>query len=329
MDEPISRPHVPVLLESVMGFLGCRPGGVYVDGTVGGGGYAEAILQASAPDGVLIALDWDAEAIARVRSRLLSYQNRLFLTKANYADLPHILGKLGLGPADGIVVDLGVSSFQLTDSSRGFSFMFEGPLDMRMDRDRPQTAAGLVNTLSEQDLAGLIRDLGEERWALRIARSIVSRRQVRPFVTTLELAEEIGKVVPKTRDSLRIHPATRTFQALRLAVNRELDSLDQFLTQVLDCMKPGGRLCTVAFHSLEDRIIKDRFREWSKSCVCPRSIPLCQCTGRPWVKLLTRKAVRPGPEEIERNPSSRSARLRAVEKWEGESSRLEKVVGIT
>jgi 16S rRNA (cytosine1402-N4)-methyltransferase len=180
MDEPISRPHVPVLLESVMGFLGCRPGGVYVDGTVGGGGYAEAILQASAPDGVLVALDWDAEAIARVRSRLLFYQNRLFLNKANFADLPHILGKLGLGPVDGIVVDLGVSSFQLTDSSRGFSFMSDGPLDMRMDRDLPQTATELVNRLSEQDLAGLIRHLGEERWASRIARSIVSRRRVRP-----------------------------------------------------------------------------------------------------------------------------------------------------
>ena len=163
---------------------------------------------------------------------------------------------------------------------------------------------------------------------MRIARAIVSRRQVRPFMTTLELAKEVEKAVPKTRDSFRIHPATRTFQALRLAVNRELDSLEHFLTQVLDLMKPGGRLCAVAFHSLEDRIIKNRFREWSKSCVCPRSIPRCQCTGRPLVKLLTRKAVRPGPGEIERNPSSRSARLRAVEKWEEKSKSPERVVGI-
>jgi len=322
------RPHVPVLLESVMGFLGCRAGGVYVDGTVGGGGYAEAILQASAPDGVLIALDWDAEAIARVQERLLSYQDRLFLAKANFADLPHILGKLGLGPVDGIAVDLGVSSFQITNSSRGFSFMSEGPLDMRMDQELSQTAAGLVNTLSEQDLARLIRHLGEERWAFRIARAIVSRRQVRPFMTTLELAKEVEKAVPKTRDSFRIHPATRTFQALRLAVNRELDSLEQFLTQVLDLMKPGGRLCAVAFHSLEDRIIKNKFREWSKLCVCPRDVPSCQCTGRPLVKLLTRKAVRPGSVEIESNPSSRSARLRAVEKWEQNSKSPERVVGM-
>lgn len=311
-----------------MGFLGCRAGGVYVDGTVGGGGYAEAILQASAPDGVLIALDWDAEAIARVQERLLSYQDRLFLAKANFADLPHILGKLGLGPVDGIAVDLGVSSFQITNSSRGFSFMSEGPLDMRMDQELSQTAAGLVNTLSEQDLARLIRHLGEERWAFRIARAIVSRRQVRPFMTTLELAKEVEKAVPKTRDSFRIHPATRTFQALRLAVNRELDSLEQFLTQVLDLMKPGGRLCAVAFHSLEDRIIKNKFREWSKLCVCPRDVPRCQCTGRPLVKLLTRKAVRPGSVEIESNPSSRSARLRAVEKWEQNSKSPERVVGM-
>jgi 16S rRNA (cytosine1402-N4)-methyltransferase len=315
MDEPTSRPHVPVLLEAVMATMGCRAGGVYVDGTVGGGGYAEAILQASAPDGVLVALDCDAEAIARVQNRLLSYRNRLFLTKANFTDLPLILGKLGLGPVDGIVVDLGVSSFQISDASRGFSFMSEGPLDMRMDRDLSQTAAGLVNTLSEKDLAGLIRHLGEERWASRIARAVVLQRQSRPFMTTRELAKEIEKMVPKTRDSLRIHPATRTFQALRLAVNGELDSLELFLTQVLDFIKPGGRLCIVAFHSLEDRIVKKTFRGWSKSCTCPRDIPVCRCAGRPLVKLLTRKAVRPNPGELEKNPSSRSARLRAVEKW--------------
>jgi 16S rRNA (cytosine1402-N4)-methyltransferase len=317
MGEPTSRFHVPVLREAVIELLGCHAGGVYVDGTVGGGGYAEAILQASAPDGVLIALDSDAEAIARVRIRLPSYQNRLFLAKANFADLPHHLEKLGLGPVDGIVVDLGVSSFQLTDGARGFSFMLDGPLDMRMDRDLPQTAADLVNLLSERDLADVIRRLSEERWASRIARAVVSRRRIRPFLTTLDLSNEIAKVVPKTKDSLRIHPATRTFQALRLAVNRELESLERFLDQALDLMKPGGRLCTVAFHSLEDRIIKRRFREWSRACTCPKSIPQCQCDGEPLVKVLTRRPLRPGPGEIESNPSSRSARLRAVEKWEG------------
>ncbi len=314
MDEPILRPHVPVLLQEVIGLLGCHAGGIYVDGTVGGGGHAEAILQASAPDGVLVALDSDAEAIARVRNRLSSYQHRLFLAQANFADLPHVLGKLGLGPVDGILVDLGVSTFQLTDPSRGFSFMHYGPLDMRMDSSLPQTAADLVNSLPERELARLIRHLGEERWASRIARAVVSRRHIKPLMTTFELSQEIEKVVPKTKDSLRIHPATRTFQALRLAVNHELESLEQFLSQVLGLMKPSGRLCTVAFHSLEDRIVKDTFREWSRSCVCPKEFPQCQCGGHPRVRPLTRRPLRPGQGEIEENPSSRSARLRAVER---------------
>jgi 16S rRNA (cytosine1402-N4)-methyltransferase len=315
MGEPDSHSHVPVLREAVIELLGCHAGGVYVDGTVGGGGYAEAILQASAPDGVLIALDNDAEAIARVRIRLSSYQNRLFLAKANFAAFPLVVEKLGLGPVDGIVVDLGVSSFQLTDAARGFSFMFDGPLDMRMDRDLPQTAADFVNHLSQRDLEDLIHRLGEERWASRIARAVVLRRRIRPFTTTFELSNEIQKVVPKTKDSLRIHPATRTFQALRLAVNRELESLEGFLDQVLDCMKPGGRLCTVAFHSLEDRIIKRTFKDWSRSCTCPKEMPQCRCGGQPLIRALTRKPRRPDADEIERNPSSRSARLRAVEKW--------------
>jgi 16S rRNA (cytosine1402-N4)-methyltransferase len=316
MDEPTSRPHIPVLREAVMGFLGCHAGGVYVDGTVGGGGYAEAILQASAPDGVLIGLDCDAEAIARAQKRLPSYQNRLFLVQANFADLPRILKELGQGPVDGVVVDLGVSTFQITDSTRGFSFMLDGPLDMRMDRNLAQTASDLVNTLSERDLTRLIREFGEERWAPRIARAMVLQRRTGPFTTTRELAKVIEMTVPKTKDSFRIHPATRTFQALRLAVNRELESLEQFLAHALDLMKPGGRLCTVAFHSLEDRIIKHTFREWSQSCTCPKNIPQCQCLGQPLVKLLTRRPSRPDPREIERNPSARSARLRAVEKWE-------------
>lgn len=192
--------------------------------------------------------------------------------------------------------------------------MLEGPLDMRMDRRLPQTAADLVNRLSERELTDIVRHLGEERWASRIVRAIITRRQIRPFTTTIELAAEIAQVVPKTRDSVRLHPATRTFQALRLAVNRELDSLERFLSHVLEHIKPGGRLCTVAFHSLEDRMIKDTFREWSKSCICPKTLPRCECTGQPKVRLITRKPLRPDAAEVETNPSSRSARLRAVEK---------------
>jgi len=316
MDERTSRPHVPVLREAVMELLGCRAGGFYIDGTVGGGGYAKAILQASAPDGRLLALDCDADAITRVQAALSSYQSRLFLAEANFADLPRILGELRLGPADGIVLDLGPSSYQLSNPSRGFSFRLEGPLDMRMNQNLPQTAAELVNRLSQSELTGLIRQLGEERFASRIAHAIMARRQISPLSTTLELAELIAGVVPRTRDSLRLHPATRTFQALRLAVNQELASLERFLSQVLDAMKPGARLCIVAFHSLEDRIVKETFKEWAKSCICPRTLPRCECTGQPRVKLLTRKPVRPEAAEVESNPSSRSARLRAVEKLE-------------
>ncbi len=285
-----------------------------MDGTLGGGGYAEAILKATAPDGILLGLDWDAEALARVEKRLQEYRHRLIVEKANFADLPAILDKHCFGPVDGIVLDLGVSSYHLDEPRRGFSFMVDGPLDMRMDSDLPRTAADLVNTLSEQDLANLIFRLGEERWSRRIARAIVERRRRIPFSRTRELAELVGTVVPKTRDSARIHPATRTFQALRLAVNRELESLEAFLSGALDALRPGGRLCIVAFHSLEDRIVKEHFRDWSRSCRCPASVLRCECSGKPLVKLLTRKIVRPDAEEIERNPRARSARLRAVER---------------
>ncbi|GLI35992.1 16S rRNA (cytosine(1402)-N(4))-methyltransferase RsmH [Desulforhabdus amnigena] len=309
-----SHGHVPVMLKEVMDVLNCRAGGVYVDGTVGGGGYARAILEASAPDGILLALDWDSDAIDRVRGRLASYGNRLILEKASFADLPDVLRRLGFGPVDGVVVDLGVSSFQLDDPARGFSFQQNGPLDMRMDRNLPRTAADLVNELSESELADLIFHFGEERWSRRIARAIVMRRKESRFASTGELAQLVAAVVPKSKDTGRIHPATRTFQALRLAVNRELETLRRFLSNVLDVVKPGGRVCVVSFHSLEDRIVKEYFREWAKSCRCPLNVVPCRCEGRPLVKILTRKVQRPGLEEMETNPRARSARLRALEK---------------
>ncbi|NSW86833.1 MAG: 16S rRNA (cytosine(1402)-N(4))-methyltransferase RsmH [Syntrophobacteraceae bacterium] len=314
MESRPTQAHVPVMLDEVLRWLGCRAGGLYVDGTVGGGGYAEAILEASAPGGRLIALDWDAEAVDRVKHRLSSYRDRVIVERGSFAELPVVLARHETGPVDGIVLDLGVSSFQLSDPCRGFSFVHDGPLDMRMDQSLPRTAADLVNTLPENDLADLIFRLGEEKWSRRIARAVVSRRIERPFRRTAELADLISYTVPRTRDSRRIHPATRTFQALRIAVNRELETLEVFLTDVLDALKPGGRLCIVAFHSLEDRIIKHRFRDWAKSCRCPANAPVCKCQGRPLVKLLTRKAVRPGEEEVGANPRARSARLRAVEK---------------
>ena len=312
--ESISRQHIPVMLEPVMRLLSCRGGGVYVDTTLGGGGYARAILEASAPDGILLALDWDAEALVRAGKSLQEYGPRLFLKQANFTDLSDVLRELGLGDADGIVMDLGVSSFHLEDAGRGFSFQHNGPLDMRMDQRKERTAADLVNNLSEEDLRNLIHDLGEERWARRIARAMVARRRVSVFSRTRELADLIQGVVPKSRDALRIHPATRTFQALRMVVNSELENLRLFLAYVLDVLQPGGRLVIVAFHSLEDRIVKQQFRTWANPCQCPPRLPRCQCTGTPLVRLLTRKVLRPGSEELELNPRSRSAKLRAVAK---------------
>ena len=315
MDEsPVESQHIPVMLGPVIELLKCRPSGIYVDGTVGGGGYARSMLEESAAEGVVVGMDWDGEAIERVRERLGSYGTRLILEKADFADIRRVLLKHGIREVDGIVVDLGVSSYQLEEAQRGFSFAKEGPLDMRMNRNSAQTAADLVNSLPERELADLIYKYGEERLSRRIARAISEARRKGRIESTRELAELIRKVVPRTRDSFRIHPATRTFQALRIAVNREIDSLESFLPEALEVLKPGGRLCAVAFHSLEDRIIKEAFRNWARSCRCLRGRAACECEGRPLVRLLTKKVLRPSPDEIERNPRSRSAKLRAAEK---------------
>jgi 16S rRNA (cytosine1402-N4)-methyltransferase len=312
--ETHSQQHVPVMLEVAMQLLACRPSGFYVDGTVGGGGYTEALLQASAPDGKVLGLDWDGLALERARERLQGYTARLVLKQANFAELLHVLHELQSAAADGIVVDLGISSWQMDDPERGFSFMQDGPLDMRMDQTLRNTAADLVNLRAERDLGNLIHELGEERWARRIAHAIVVQRQTQPFTRTRELADLIKRVVPKSSDSLRIHPATRTFQALRLAVNQELESLRLFLEHVLLALKPGGRLCVVAFHSLEDRLVKKQFKHWASPCDCPPDLPRCQCLKQPLVRILTKKALRPDEAELGDNPRARSARLRAVEK---------------
>lgn len=304
--------HVPVMMEQVVELLDCKPGGIYVDGTLGGGGYSRAILERGAS--VVVGMDWDAEAIERAHQGLGDYGQRLILERSDFADVRRVLSKHGIPEVDGVVVDLGLSSFQLDDAQRGFSFLREGPLDMRMNQGLPQTAADLVNTLPEKELADVIYRYGEERLSRKIARAIVAARLKGRIDTTLELAELIRRAVPYTRDSLRIHPATRTFQALRIAVNRELDSLERFLPEAFDVLKPGGRLCAVAFHSLEDRIVKETFRNWARKCRCPSERPVCECEGRPLVRLLTRKALRPGADEVGHNPRARSARLRAAQK---------------
>jgi len=302
------------MLDEVMRLLACRAGGCYVDGTLGGGGYARAILRASGPDGRLLGLDWDAAAIDRVGHELRNFTDRISLSRASFDQVAPLIQNLGWGQVDGIVLDLGLSSFQLDDPERGFSFTQAGPLDMRMDRSRPLTAADLVNGWSDAELRRIIRDYGEERYAHRIAKAIVNRRRDQAFTTTTDLAGLIAQVVPASRDSRRIHPATRTFQALRIAVNAELEVLDRFLTEALPLLQSGGRLCVVAFHSLEDRLVKQQFKHWAKTCRCPRELPECRCEGHPLVRLLTRKVKRPSATEIERNPRARSARLRAVEK---------------
>jgi 16S rRNA (cytosine1402-N4)-methyltransferase len=315
--------HIPVLYEEVLAGLQVRPGGCYADATVGAGGHAAGILRASAPDGRLLGLDADPEAIAHVREVLHPFGDRVRLQAANFRRLQAVAVGLGFAKVDGILLDLGLSSRQLADADRGFSFSQDGPLDMRMDRTHGQTAADLVNHLSEAALADLLWQYGEERYARRIARAILGAR---PLVTTGQLADMVARTIHREsrkerqrrkgrtqRRPERIHPATRTFQALRIAVNDELESLVEVLPQARDLLQPGGRLAVISFHSLEDRLVKGFFRREARDCVCPPESPICTCHHRATLQIISRKPIRPGPEEIDRNPRSRSARLRNAE----------------
>jgi 16S rRNA (cytosine1402-N4)-methyltransferase len=310
----VLQEHKPVLLDEVIRYLCCTPGKFFVDGTVGGGGHARAILEKTAPDGRLIGIDWDEKALVKARSNLQSYEERLVLVQENFALIGPVLARLHIQAVDGILLDLGLSSFQVDEAARGFSFNLAGPLDMRMDTREKNTAAHLVNTLSEDKLAAIIRNFGEERWHRRIARHIVRARDEEAIETTDRLARVVYSSIPAGKRARQRHPATRTFQALRLAVNRELDHLQTFLQEALDWLKPGGRLAIVSFHSLEDRLVKQAFANWARSCRCPARSPICQCEGRPLVRLVNKKPVVPGKSEIQANPRARSGRLRVVEK---------------
>ncbi|HIP88238.1 MAG TPA: 16S rRNA (cytosine(1402)-N(4))-methyltransferase RsmH [Anaerolineales bacterium] len=300
--------HIPVLLQATLSFLQVRPGGTYIDATVGGGGHAEAVLSACAPDGRLLGLDLDPNALAVAGQRLAPFGERATLRRGSFAQLAALAADFA--PADGILFDLGLSSLQLADPSRGFSFSHPGPLDMRFDPDAGgPTAADLVNGLSVEELTQILYRYGEERQAKRIAEAIAAAR---PLETTEQLAEVVAAAVGRRRG--RIHPATRTFQALRIAVNDELSVLQVALPQAVDLLKPGGRLVVISFHSLEDRIVKRFLRQESKDCICPPEVPVCICEHRARLRVLTRKPVRPGPEEVARNPRARSARLRAAER---------------
>jgi 16S rRNA (cytosine1402-N4)-methyltransferase len=305
--------HVPVLYEEALAGLNIVPNGSYVDGTVGAGGHAAGILQASAPHGRLLGLDRDPRALEISRQNLAAFGDRVTLIHSSFAKLKETVRTQGFGPVDGVLLDLGVSSMQLSDPDRGFSFQQEGPLDMRFDPDSKRTAADVVNTLSERNLADLIYRYGEEPAARSISRAIVAAR---PLHTTAQLAQVVLQGVRKRGRHApgRRHPATRTFQAIRIAVNNELEILERGLEASLAVLKPGGRLAVIAFHSLEDRIVKRFFAHEARDCVCPPEAAICTCGHQASIARETRKPVRPSVNEIAANPRSRSAKLRIVTK---------------
>ncbi len=288
--------HVPVLVEEVMAFLRCEPGRTYVDATLGGGGHASEILRRSAPDGVVIAMEWDEDALSEARNTLMSFGDRVKIFRENFIHLPNLVKAES---ADGILLDLGLSSIQLDKGERGFSFRGEGPLDMRMDERTNESAADLVNYLSLEDLEYTLYHYGEERWAKRIARAIVQEREREPIGTTQTLRRIVYGAIPRRFHARRIDPATRTFQALRIRVNDELENLKTMLETGWKVLKKGGRLCIISFHSLEDRMVKETFRTLEK---------------RGEIRVLTKKPVTPSEEEQRRNPRSRSAKLRCAER---------------
>jgi len=301
----------------VLQYLAPRPGGVYLDGTLGAGGHSELILEASGPDGLVYGIDRDPSALAAASQRLERFGNRFRPLRGSFGDLAELLASQGVGAIDGLLLDLGVSSPQLDRAERGFSFRADGPLDMRMDPSQGDTAADLVNSLSERELERAIKEYGEERWARKIAQRIVAARQERPFETTLQLAELVERTIPRRFQEDRIHPATRTFQGLRILVNSELEQVEQGLQAGIDLVRPGGRLVVISFHSLEDRIVKQRLRDAASGCRCPRQLPQCVCGQKPLLRVLTSRPVMAGDAELAENPRSRSAKLRAAERLAG------------
>ncbi|MDE0297325.1 MAG: 16S rRNA (cytosine(1402)-N(4))-methyltransferase RsmH [Candidatus Poribacteria bacterium] len=306
--------HIPVLVREVIRYLTPRDTGVYVDGTAGLGGHATHILEESAPSGRLIGIDLDVDALAISKTILCGFGERCTLIQGNYANLNEQLKTLSVGKLDGVLLDLGVSSLQVDTPSRGFSFSQSGKLDMRMDRNQPLSAAEVINDYCEHALTDIFLKFGEERWSKKIAYRICRARQIKRITTTLQLAEIVEEALPKSSYRGRIHPATRIFQALRIHVNNELTNLETGLDAAVSCLKPGGRICVISFHSLEDRIVKHRFRALSRACICPPSIPKCVCRHTPSLQILTKRPISPTVEEIERNPRSRSAKLRVAVK---------------
>jgi 16S rRNA (cytosine1402-N4)-methyltransferase len=304
--------HLPVLYKEIIHAMQPHQGGLYVDGTVGAGGHAYGILQASRPDGQLLGMDVDPQALQLAHTRLIEFDQWVHLVQASYMSLHEQLKLLGWQLVDGILLDLGLSSMQLDTPARGFSFQSEAPLDMRFDPSGSTTAADLVNQLDEAALADLIFRFGEERRSRQVAKAIV---KARPISTTSQLARIVAGATGGGRSGM--HPATRTFQALRIAVNSELEALEALLPQTLDVLRPGGRLAIIAFHSLEDRIVKQFMRRESRDCLCPPSQPVCTCGHKATLREITGKPIRPQEDEVRNNPRSRSARLRVAERIQG------------
>ncbi len=304
MSTAAAEAHVPVLYREVLTGLQVRPGGRYIDATIGAGGHAAGILDTSTPDGCLLGLDADPEAVTFARSTLQRFGDRALVIVGNFREIKAVAVAHSFDQVDGVLMDLGFSSRQLAAADRGFSFDRDGPLDMRLNPNQGLTAADLIEDMSESELADLIWRYGEERYSRRIARAIVAAR---PVTTTAQLAELVAKTVGHRE---KIHPATRVFQALRIAVNDELGALAEALPQVRDLVRPGGRLAVIAFHSLEDRLVKQFCQQEARDCICPPEVPVCVCGHRATLGLVSRKPIRPSDEEISRNPRSRSARLR-------------------
>ena len=305
--------HVSVLLEECLEGLDIKPDGIYVDGTLGGAGHSSQIAK-RLTTGRLIGIDRDPVALKAAGERLAPYADRVTLVHSNFCEIKQVLEDLNIDGVDGILLDLGVSSPQLDDGSRGFSYMADAPLDMRMNSEDVLSAYDVVNTWSFEELKRILYDYGEERYAPRIASAICSRREEKPIETTLELVDIIRGAMPAAALREKQHPAKRSFQAIRIAVNDELGSVEKVMKDAVPCLNPGGRLAVITFHSLEDRIVKNAMADAAKGCTCPPSFPVCVCGKKPLVKLITRKPIVSGDEELERNPRARSAKLRVCEK---------------
>ena len=308
--------HKSILLTECMDGLSIKPDGIYVDGTLGGGGHSFHILERLGERGRLIEIDQDEDAIKAATKRLEAYENKVTIVRDNYEHFQTILSTLSIPKVDGILLDLGVSSYQFDEADRGFSYRFDAPLDMRMDRRQDFTAKDLLNSYSEAELYRIIRDYGEDKFAKNIAKHIVREREKKPIETTFELSEIISHAIPMKMRVQGGHPAKKTFQAVRIALNRELEVLEESIEEMIKALKPKGRLCIITFHSLEDRIVKKAFRTAEDPCICPKDFPICSCGRKSLGKVISKKAICPTALEMEENPRSKSAKLRIFERGE-------------